>query len=52
MAKRAPIRRRPRKAKPGTIGLAPSESVLDRLEGSAAEAAVAVEKAGGRLATA
>src|SRR5215469_13641413 len=49
MAKRALVRCRPRKAKPGTKGLAPSESVLDRLEGAAAEAAAAVEKAGGRL---
>ncbi len=47
MIKRAPARRRPRKAKPGTKGLAPEESRLEKPEGSAAEAADAVEKAGG-----
>ena len=47
MAKRAPARRRPRKAKPGTRGLEPAECRLEQPEGSAAEAAEAVEKAGG-----
>lgn len=47
MVKRAPARRRPRKAKPGTKGLAPGESRLEKPEGSAAEAADMVEKSGG-----
>src|SRR6202795_302159 len=47
MAKRAPARRRPRKAKPGTKGLDPTQCRLEQPEGSAAEAADAVEKAGG-----
>jgi ParB family chromosome partitioning protein len=47
MAKRAPARRRPRKAKPGTRGLEPAECHLEQPHGSATEAAEAVEKAGG-----
>src|SRR5215472_5730859 len=47
MAKRAPARRRPRKAKPGTKGFDPAQCRLEQSEGSAAEAAEAVEKAGG-----
>jgi ParB family transcriptional regulator, chromosome partitioning protein len=47
MAKRAPARRRPRKAKPGTKGLEPTQCRLEQSEGSAAEAAEEVEKAGG-----
>src|SRR5579864_2331396 len=47
MAKRATARRRPRKAKPGTKGLDPAQCRLEQSEGSAAEAAEAVEKAGG-----
>jgi ParB family chromosome partitioning protein len=47
MAKRAPARRRPRKAEPGTKGLEPTQCRLEQPEGSAAEAAEAVEKAGG-----
>ena len=47
MAKRAPARRRPRKAKPGTKGLEPAECRLEQSQGPAAEAAEAVEKAGG-----
>lgn len=47
MVKRAPARRRPRKAKPGTEGLAPGECRLEKPEGSAAEAAGLIEKAGG-----
>src|SRR5260370_1720660 len=48
MVKRAPARRRPRKAKPGTKGLTPAECHLKELEGTAAEAAAAVEEAGGQ----
>src|SRR5712664_672045 len=47
MAKRVPARRRSRKAKPGTRGLTPAECRLEQSEGSAAEAAEAVGKAGG-----
>jgi ParB family chromosome partitioning protein len=47
MVKRAPARRRPRKAKPGTKGLSPAECQLQQPAGAAAEAAHAVEKAGG-----
>ncbi len=47
MVKRAPARRRPRKAKPGTKGFSPAECRLQEPVGSAAEAAQAVEKAGG-----
>jgi len=49
MVKRAPPRRRPRKAKPGTKGLTPGESRLEELAGSAATAAAAVADAGGIL---
>src|SRR6201993_603090 len=49
MVKRAPAKRRPRTAKAGTRGLAPAESVLEQLDGPAAEAAAVVEKSGGRL---
>jgi ParB family transcriptional regulator, chromosome partitioning protein len=47
MVKRAPARRRPRKAKPGTKGLSPAECRLDQPTGTAAEAAEAIAKAGG-----
>ena len=47
MAKRAPARRRPRKAKPGTRGFEPAECRLEQPEGSAADAADAIVKAGG-----
>src|SRR6266852_1009840 len=47
MVKRAPARRRPRKAKPGTKGLQPAECRLEQPEGSTADAAEAIEKAGG-----
>src|ERR1700726_2643912 len=47
MAKRAPARRRPRKAKPGTKGLTSAECRLEQPEGAAAEAADAVENTGG-----
>src|ERR671927_124601 len=47
--KRAPARRRPRKAKPGTRGLSPSECHLDHPIGNAVSVAEAIEKAGGCL---
>jgi ParB family transcriptional regulator, chromosome partitioning protein len=47
MVKRAPARRRPRRAKPGTKGLGPAECQLAEPAGAAADAAQAVEKAGG-----
>jgi ParB family chromosome partitioning protein len=47
--KRAPAKRRPRKAKAGTRGLTPAETRLDELTGSAREVAERVESAGGRL---
>ncbi|HTG60761.1 MAG TPA: ParB N-terminal domain-containing protein [Terriglobia bacterium] len=47
MVKRAPARRRPRKAKPGTKGLGPVECRLQEPTGAAAEAAELVEKTGG-----
>jgi ParB family transcriptional regulator, chromosome partitioning protein len=47
MVKRAPARRRPRKAKPGTKGLGPAECRLEQPTGAAAEVAEAIEKAGG-----
>src|SRR5580700_2945005 len=47
MVKRAPARRRPRKAKPGTKGLGPAECRLEQPTGTAAEAAEAIAKAGG-----
>jgi ParB family transcriptional regulator, chromosome partitioning protein len=47
--KRAPAKRRPRKAKAGTRGLAPAETRLDELSGSAREVAERVESVGGHL---
>lgn len=47
MVKRAPARRRPRKAKPGTKGLAPTECRLEKLEGAAGEVAALVNQVGG-----
>src|SRR5687767_7814754 len=47
--KRAPAKRRPRKAKPGTRGLTPAESRLESLSGGAQEAAERVESVGGHL---
>lgn len=47
MVKRAPTRRRPRRAKPGTKGLGPSECRLDQSTGAAAAIAEAIQKAGG-----
>jgi ParB family chromosome partitioning protein len=49
MVKRAPARRRPRRAKPGTKGLGAAECRLERPTGAAAEVAEAIEKAGGCL---
>src|SRR6266702_2909537 len=49
MVKRAPARRGPRKAKPGTRGLIPAQSRLEKVEGSAADALAAVQKAGGAV---
>ena len=47
--KRAPAKRRPRKAKPGTRGLTPAEARLESLSGSAKEVAERVESVGGQL---
>jgi ParB family chromosome partitioning protein len=47
MVKRAPARRRPRKAKPSTKGLRPTECRIDEPEGASREAAEAIEKSGG-----
>jgi ParB family chromosome partitioning protein len=47
MVKRAPARRRSRKAKPGTKGLGPAECRLEQPTGAAAEAAEAIAKVGG-----
>jgi ParB family chromosome partitioning protein len=47
MAKRAPARKRPRKAKPGTKGLRPAECRLTEPSGTVAEVTEAIEKAGG-----
>jgi len=49
MVKRAPARRRPRKAKPGSKGLGATECVLEIPEGPAAEIKTLVEKAGGSI---
>ena len=47
--KRAPAKRRPRKAKPGTRGLTPAETRLEKLSESAQEVADRIEKVGGQL---
>jgi len=47
MVKRAPARRRPRKAKPGTKGLSPAECRLEQTSGDARDADEAIVKAGG-----
>ena len=49
MVKRAPARRRPRKAKPGTKGLQPSECRLEEPSTIAAGTVEAIEKSGGCL---
>ena len=47
--KRAPARRRPRKAKAGTRGITAQESKLDTLSGAAAELVERIEKEGGHV---
>lgn len=47
MAKRAPARRRPRKAKPRTKGLQPGECQLQNHEGAVAATVALIEKSGG-----
>ena len=47
MAKRAPVRKRPRKAKPSTKGLAPAECRLSEPSEAVAELTEAIEKARG-----
>jgi ParB family transcriptional regulator, chromosome partitioning protein len=47
MVKRAPARKRPRKAKPSTKGLAPAECRLAQPSEAVAEVTEAIEKAGG-----
>jgi ParB family chromosome partitioning protein len=47
MVKRAPARRRPRKAKARTKGLAPSECLLDESKGATVEIRAEIEKASG-----
>ena len=47
--KRAPAKRRPRKQKPGTRGLAPAETRLESLTGDAQAVAERVESVGGHL---
>ena len=47
--KRAPAKRRPRKQKPGTRGLAPAETRLESLSADAQAVAERVESVGGRL---
>ncbi|HSA89289.1 MAG TPA: hypothetical protein VLF42_05240 [Burkholderiales bacterium] len=47
--KRAPAKRRPRKAKPGTRGLLPAEARLESLSAEARDAAERVERVGGQL---
>lgn len=47
MVQRAPARRRPRKAKPGTKGLRPAECRIEELTGAVEDAAEAIGKAGG-----
>lgn len=47
--KRAPAKRRPRKQKPGTRGLAPAETRLESLSGDAQAVAERIESVGGHL---
>src|SRR5215472_10855504 len=47
MVKRAPPKKRPRKAKPGTKGLGPAECRITLPSGAANELSAAIEKAGG-----
>ena len=50
MVKRAPPKKRPRKAKPGTKGLGPAECRIAEPSGAASELTEAIEKAGGWVA--
>ena len=50
MAKRAPAKRRPRKAKPGTKGFTPAECRIDEPSGSAVDVEETITKAGGCVA--
>ncbi|HEY8250183.1 MAG TPA: hypothetical protein VIG70_06220 [Burkholderiales bacterium] len=47
--KRAPAKRRPRKAKPGTRGLTPAETRLESLSGEAQAVSERVEQVGGHV---
>jgi len=47
MVKRAPPKKRPRKAKPGTKGLGPAECRLSETSAAATEISAAIEKVGG-----
>jgi ParB family chromosome partitioning protein len=47
--KRAPAKRRPRKAKPGTRGLAPAEARIESLSGDAQKVAERIESVGGHV---
>jgi ParB family chromosome partitioning protein len=47
--KRAPAKRRPRKAKPGTRGLTPAETRLEKLSGDAQAVSDRVESVGGHV---
>jgi ParB family chromosome partitioning protein len=47
--KRGPVKRRPRKAKPGTRGLTPAETRLESLTGDAQAVAERVESVGGHV---
>src|SRR5687767_3751098 len=47
--KRAPAKRRPRKAKAGTRGLTPAETRLEELSGTAREVAERIDTVGGHL---
>ena len=47
--KRGPVKRRPRKAKPGTRGLTPAETRLESLTGDAKAAGERVESVGGHV---
>jgi len=49
MVKRAPVRRRARKAKPGSKGLSPKECRLEELGGTASDVAEVIAQAGGNL---
>lgn len=50
MVKRAPPKKRPRKAKPGSKGLVPAECRITESSGAASELTAAIEKAGGWVA--